>query len=86
MYVLVTIDHYSKWYEARHVKDHDVATAARFLEEEMICRFGVLRFILIDNGGEWVTEFDLTCKKYGITQLIHSSTMASMQRDDGKYD
>jgi len=32
MYVLVAIDHYSKWCEARHVKDHDVAIASRFLE------------------------------------------------------
>jgi hypothetical protein len=35
-YALVAIDHYSKWCEASPVKDHDVATAARFLEEEII--------------------------------------------------
>jgi hypothetical protein len=41
MYALVAIDHYSKWFEARPIKDHDVATVARFLEEEIICKFGV---------------------------------------------
>jgi hypothetical protein len=66
-YALVAIDHYSKWCETRAVKDHDVATIARFLEEEIICRFGVPRFILTNNGGEWMAEFDLMCKKYGIT-------------------
>ncbi len=66
MYVLVTIDHYSKWCEARPIKDHDVAIAARFLEKEIICKFGVPIFIFIDNGGEWMVEFDLMCKKYGI--------------------
>ncbi len=86
MYVLVTIDHYSKWCEARLVKDHDVTIATRFLEEEIICRFGVPRFILIDNGSEWMAEFDLMCKKYGITQLVHNSIMASMQRNGRKDD
>jgi hypothetical protein len=39
-YVLVAIDHYSKWCEACPIKEHDVATMARFLEEEIICCFG----------------------------------------------
>jgi hypothetical protein len=50
-----------------HVKDHDVVSVARFLKEEIICKFGVPIFILIDNGGEWMAEFDLMCNKYGIT-------------------
>jgi hypothetical protein len=54
-YTLVAINHYSKWCEARPVKDHDAAIAARFLEEEIICKFGVLD---TDNGGEWMVEFD----------------------------
>jgi hypothetical protein len=64
---LVAIDHYSKWCEVRPVKNHDVAIPARFLEEEIICRFGVPRFILTNNGSEWMVEFDLMCKKYGNT-------------------
>jgi hypothetical protein len=26
----------------------------------------VPKFIFIDNGGEWLAEFDMMCKKYGI--------------------
>jgi hypothetical protein len=66
MYVLVTIDHYSKRCEARLIKDHDATIVVRFLEEEIICRFGVLKLILTKNGGEWMVKFDLMCKKYGI--------------------
>jgi hypothetical protein len=66
-YALVATYHYSKWCETRPIKDHDAATIIRFLEEEIICRFGVPRFIFTDNGGEWMVEFDLMCKKYGIT-------------------
>ncbi len=35
-YVLVAIDHYSKWCEARPIKDHDALIAIKFLEEEII--------------------------------------------------
>jgi hypothetical protein len=50
-YILVAIDHYSKWCEAGAVADHGAKMAARFLEDEIICRYGVPKFVLIDNGG-----------------------------------
>jgi hypothetical protein len=65
-YILVAIDHYSKWCEAKIVADHGTKTAARFLEDDIICRYGVPKFVLSDNGGEWATEFDVMCKDYGI--------------------
>jgi hypothetical protein len=40
-YILVTIDHYSKWWEAKAMVDHDVEIVAKFLEDNVICRFGV---------------------------------------------
>ncbi len=65
-YILVAIDHYSKWCEAKVVADHGAKTATRFLEDDIIYRYGVPKFVLTDNGGEWVAEFDLMCKDYGI--------------------
>jgi hypothetical protein len=65
-YILVAIDHYSKWCEAKAVADHGAKTAARFLEDEIICRYGVPKFVLTDNGGEWATEFDVMCGDYAI--------------------
>jgi len=58
-YALVAIYHYSKWCETRSVKDHDVAIVVRFLEKEIICRFGAPKFILTDNGGEWMDKTEL---------------------------
>jgi hypothetical protein len=66
-YILVAIDHYSKWVEGNTVVKHEAQIVAKFLEDEIICRFVVLRYILIDNGGEWVAEFDQLCKNYGTT-------------------
>ncbi len=65
-YILVTIDHYSKWCEAKAVANHSAKTASRFLKDDIICRYGVPKFILIDNGGEWAIEFEIMCKNYGI--------------------
>jgi len=65
-YILVAIDHYYKWCEAKAVVDHGAKTAARFLEDDIIYRYGVPKFVLINNGGKWVTKFDVMCKDYSI--------------------
>jgi hypothetical protein len=66
-YVLVAIDHYSKWCETQPIKELDACTAAKFLEDEVICRYGVLKYILADNGNEWMKEFAEVYQNYGIT-------------------
>ncbi len=63
-YVLVAIGHYSKQCEARLLKEHDVIIVAKFLEDEIICRFGVPKYIFTNNGNEWMKEFDALC--YGL--------------------
>jgi hypothetical protein len=65
-YILFVIDHYSKWCEAKAISNHTAAIAAKFLEEYMICKYIVVKFIFTDNGGEWFVEFDNKCKVYGI--------------------
>ncbi len=65
-YILVAIEHYSKWCEAKVMQDHTIITIAKFFKEDIIYRYGVLKYILTDNGGEWLVEFDNLCKVYGI--------------------
>jgi len=65
-YILVAIDHYSKWCEAKAVVDHSAKTPSRFLEDEIIYRYGIPKFVLTDNGGKWVAKFEMMCKDYGI--------------------
>jgi len=64
--ILVAINHYSKWCEAKAIVDHGVKTTSKFMEDDIICRYGVPKFVMIDNGGEWVVEFDGMCKDYAI--------------------
>jgi hypothetical protein len=66
-YVLVTVDHYSKWCEAKPIKEHINETITKFLEEEIICKFGVPKCVFISNGREWMVKFDMMCKVFGIT-------------------
>jgi hypothetical protein len=54
-YILVAIDHYSKWCEAKTIVDHVAKTTSKLLEDDIICRYGVPKFVLINNGGEWAT-------------------------------
>jgi hypothetical protein len=50
------------------------------LEDEIICRFGVPKHVLTNNGGEWATKFDQLCKNYGID---HQYTTSQWPRCNG---
>jgi hypothetical protein len=51
-YILVAVDHYSKWCEAKAMAHHGAKTVAKFLEDDVICRYGVPKFVLtmVENG------------------------------------
>lgn len=62
------------------VVDHDAKTMARFLEDEFIYKFGVSKYILINNGFEWSTKFDQLCKN---SWIIHQYTTPQWPRCNG---
>jgi len=82
-YILIATNHYFKWCKAKAVSNHTIMIVARFLEEYIICRYGVHKFILINNGGEWFVEFDNLCKVYGIH---HQYTMPQWPRCNGMVE
>ncbi len=51
-YILMAIDDYSKWCEAKVVVDHDAETTIKFLEDEIIYKFGMPKYVLTNNGYE----------------------------------
>ncbi len=65
-YILISVDHYSKWCEAKAMVDHGAKTTTKFLEDDVICRYGVPKFVLTNNGREWVAKFDVMCNDYDI--------------------
>jgi hypothetical protein len=48
------------------VVDHDAVATTRFFEDEMICKFGVPKYIITNNESKWLVEFDELCKNYSI--------------------
>ncbi|XP_050222440.1 uncharacterized protein LOC126672528 [Mercurialis annua] len=57
-FLIVAIDHFTKWVEAEAVSDITSARVREFFWKEIVCRFGLPRVLIADNG----KQFD--CKKF----------------------
>jgi transposase InsO family protein len=55
-YVILAVDFLSRWVEGRAVKAANAATAATFLYEDIVCRYGTPESIQSDNGTHFVNE------------------------------
>src|SRR6266498_230032 len=55
-YIVVAMDYFSRWSEARLFKATNADTVATFLYEEIICRFGAPRILQSDRGTHFVNE------------------------------
>jgi transposase InsO family protein len=66
IYLLVTIDKFSKWIEAVPVTNQEATMAIKFFES-IIYRYGVPNSIITDNGTNFtVGEFQRFAKEFGI--------------------
>ena len=52
-YILVAIDYYTKWVEAASYSTLKAKHVARFIPNNIICRFRVLQEIISDNGSHF---------------------------------
>jgi len=73
----VAINQYFKWCEAKVVVDHDAKNGARFSKDEIIYGFRVPKYVMINNGSEWVAEFNKLWKNY---RIIHQHTTPQWPR------
>ena len=55
-YIVVAIDYFSRWPEARPLKAANAETVVTFIYEEIICRFEALRILQSDRGTHFVNE------------------------------
>jgi Integrase zinc binding domain/Integrase core domain len=55
-YIVVAVDHFTKWPEARALTEADAQSIVRFLYEDIICRHGVPTILSSDQGTEFVNE------------------------------
>jgi hypothetical protein len=72
-YIIVAIDYGSKWCEAKAVHDFTALTTAKFLVDQLICRFGIPSKILSDQGRNFESKLiDELCKSLKIKKLRSS--------------
>ena len=49
-FILVAIDYFTKWVEAASYTNVTRNVVVRFIKKELICRYGLPRKIITDNG------------------------------------
>ena len=71
-HLLVAVDKYTKWAEAKPIKKVDGATAKKFVID-IITRFGIPHIIITDNGTNFIVgELAKYCGEVGIRLDLES--------------
>ena len=63
-HLMVSIDYFSKWLEAKPIKDINASTIAQFLYE-IICRHGCMKIQIDDQWSEFMN---------GVSKVLHNMT------------
>jgi IS30 family transposase len=72
-YLVVVVEYFTKWIEAKPVTNISSFIMKKFLWQNIIYRFGVLRHITVDNGTQFDSQnFREYCESLGI-QLCFAS-------------
>ena len=65
-YIVVAIDYFSRWIEAESFGTLKAKHMAKFIENSLICRYGVPHHIVTDNGVQFQAEIAELLQRYGI--------------------
>jgi hypothetical protein len=65
-YVVVAVEYFSKWIKAKPLATITLATVQKFFWQNIVCRFGVPKAIMVDNGTQFDAEmFKAFCDQIG---------------------
>jgi ribonuclease HI len=77
-YVVVAIEYFSKWIEAKPLATITLVTVQKFFWQNIVCRFGVPKAITVDNGTQFDAEtFKEFCDQIGTK--IHFSSVRHLE-------
>ena len=65
-YILVAIDYFTRWVEAASNSILKAKHMAWFIENNIICRYGVPQEIIVDNGSHFEEEIRIIIELYNI--------------------
>ncbi|GJV30961.1 reverse transcriptase domain-containing protein [Tanacetum coccineum] len=69
-FVIVAIDYFTKWIEAKPLSRITEKDVKKFVWDNIVCRFGLPRVIVTDNGTQFVNDpFKGWCKSLNIKQM-----------------
>jgi hypothetical protein len=72
-FLLVAVDYFTKWIEAEPVATISSEKVISFYWKKIICRFGLPKFIVSDNGTQFTSEKVIQfCEGYGIRNTFVS--------------
>ena len=71
LYILLAVDYVSKWVEACALPTNDAKVVVRFLQKNILTRFGTPRAIISDEGSHFCNrQFSALLEKYGVKHRI----------------
>ena len=71
LYILLAVDCVSKWVETISCPINDVSTMVRFIQRNILSKFGALRTIISDEGSHFAnTVFAKLMNRYGIKHMM----------------
>ena len=71
MYILLNVGYVSKWVEATTCRRNDAITVVRFIQRNILSRFGAPRTIISDEGSHFTNKvFAKLMSRYGIKHLM----------------
>ena len=65
-YIIVAIDYFSKWVEAESYATVGSRQMARFIEKNIIYRYGLPYHVVTDNGVQFKADTEVLLKEYKI--------------------
>ncbi|GKD55610.1 reverse transcriptase domain-containing protein [Tanacetum coccineum] len=69
-FIIVAIDYFTKWIEAKPLAKTTGKEVKNFVWQNIVCRFGLPRVIVTDNGTQLVNDpFKSWCEKWKIKQM-----------------
>ena len=68
-YVVIIVEHFSKWIELVPLVSLDAASTAAAFHERVLARYGAPVEVVTDNGAEYHGEFSVLLKQHGIDQV-----------------
>ena len=72
-YVVVAVEYFSKWIKAKPLATITSPTLQKFFWQNNVCRFGVPKAIIVDNGTQFDAEtFKTFCDQIG-TKIHYAS-------------